>query len=125
MSDDNIPPDKRSTTLLPRPVVPKGATASERQGCGRALLVRLHPTDPPQKLEARCVSLARTGIRLHLPYPLDVDSVVILHLRGRVPAQSATLPARVTSATNQGDGTWLVGCRFDRQLEQEALKALL
>jgi hypothetical protein len=125
MSDESIPPEKRSTALLVRPLLPQEHHTAERYKGGRAILVRLDRTGPPTYREAQASDVSLSGICLHLPYPLVVGNTVLLLLRGRLPAQSATLPAEVTHVAKEGDGTWSVGCAFRKRLQTQTLAALL
>jgi hypothetical protein len=125
MSDESIPPEQRSTALLLRPLLPKEHHAAERYKGGRAILVRLDQSGPPTYREAHASDVSLSGICLQLPYPLGVGNSVILLLRGRLPAQSVTLPAEVTHVKREDDGTWAVGCAFENRLETQALAALL
>jgi hypothetical protein len=86
--------------------------------------VHLHRTETPADLEASACDLSETGIGLYLPYPLGRGKTVILHLRGRMPALSVTVSARVIRATAQYGGLWRVGCQFERKLNPETLLEL-
>lgn len=65
------------------------------------------------------------GIGLRLAGPLE--SGTPLHVEFREPGTLTriSMPARVVHCTGAGDGTWLIGCRFDTPLPEEQVRKLL
>ena len=113
------------TVLLRRPKTAPERRASKRHPCGPAVLALLHLDGRHATLEAAACDLSEGGIGLSLPYPLEVGAVVVLRLSGRDPANSTLMPARVAHVTEEPDGSWRVGCTFDRRLTAETLQSLL
>jgi hypothetical protein len=125
MADGAIPPEKEFTLLLGRPLLKKDRRGARRYRCGPATLVQLQEETTGIKMEAWANNLSETGIGLDLPYPLDAGTGLVLRLRGRPPAGAVTMPARVVHATAQEDGTYRIGCAFERRLEPDQLEGLL
>jgi hypothetical protein len=121
----SILPEKEFTILFRRPLLRQEYRAAKRYCCGRAPVL-VHVLLEPEDREAWASNLSETGIGLNLPYRLEVGSAVVLRLRGGWwPAKSVSMPARVIHATEQEDGTWQVGCAFERRLDAETVEALL
>jgi hypothetical protein len=76
-------------------------------------------------LETWIVNLSAAGIGLSLPHPLELGMALVVHLRGPALGAGLALPARVIHATPEDEGSWRVGCAFDRRLNAETLTALL
>jgi hypothetical protein len=69
--------------------------------------------------------ISRSGIGLLLACPLEPGEVVLIGLPWADARLGRGLPARVARSTDQGDGSWAVGCAFDELLADEQLSALL
>jgi hypothetical protein len=68
--------------------------------------------------------LSRKGISLLLQEPMETGQCLFVELPSKTPASSA-ISARVVYSLTQNDGTWLVGCSFDRPLGDQEYQALL
>ncbi len=71
------------------------------------------------------LNLSETGIGLNLASPLEAGTPLVVHMRGPSAGPEVALAARVVHATPEPDGSWRVGCVFDRRLKAEALAELL
>jgi hypothetical protein len=125
MSNTNIPPEKEFTVQFSRPPLLKDRRGARRYRCGPAMLVLLHETETNLKTDAWAWDLSETGIGLTLPYPVDPGAAIILRLRCRPPCGTVTVAARVTHATPRDDGTWRIGCAFDKRLDANRLEEML
>jgi hypothetical protein len=80
-----------------------------------------------EKLECRwgkVRDLSKKGISLLLQEPMEMGQLLFVELPSKTPAASA-ISARVVYALDQSDGTWLVGCIFDRPLGDQEYQTLL
>jgi hypothetical protein len=74
---------------------------------------------------ARIHNISATGIGLTTTYRVKPGSVLVIHLQDKNHNLSRPLPVRVMHATQQADGTWLLGCAFVRRVSEEDLQSLL
>jgi hypothetical protein len=99
--------------------------ATKRYPCGPTPSVLLHLRESSAIVEAGACNLSEGGIGLNVPFPLEVGIIVMLQLRGQQVVGPVLLLARVIHAAPQSEGTWRVGCAFERRLDPETLEALL
>jgi hypothetical protein len=118
----SIPMEKEFTILFDRPLIKTDRRAHKRYRCGPANLVQLHLTGTAVNLDAWASNLSEGGIGLNLPYPLELETALVLRLRGR---RTLSMAARVVHVTEQVDGTWRIGCAFERPLDPDALETVL
>lgn len=69
--------------------------------------------------------LSTTGIGLVLNQTFDAGTELAIELYSPDMVLSYTLLTRVAHSTRQGNGSWLIGCRFVRELSEEELRNLL
>lgn len=61
------------------------------------------------------------GAGLFVSSPLEPGTVLFLQVPGRDRESTRALTARVVDALLQAEGSWLVGCEFDRMLSRDEL----
>ena len=117
-------PSATLSVVLPGLQSPDDRRRARRFSCNWILPVVLHLPTASRKIEGWVRNLSETGIGLTIAEPLEVGDTLVVRLRG---AQSRllTVPARVTYATAKDDGTWSVGCGFDRRLDPQVLRSLV
>jgi hypothetical protein len=74
---------------------------------------------------APIANLSVSGLALSLRRPLRRGSRLLIHLTSADRAVTFDLSARVTHATRQPDGKWLIGCTFSHELTPSELEQLL
>jgi CheY-like chemotaxis protein len=74
---------------------------------------------------ARVRDVSATGVGLRLSGPLEPGRELTVEFTESHLSLRWALQARVIHATAQGDGTWLVGCRFANPLTADELRCLL
>jgi PilZ domain-containing protein len=99
--------------------------AAERYRCALATFGKLYFPADGFCLEAWAHNLSDSGIGLNVDRSLAAGTPLLVRLRGAVRNLTISLPARVVHSTQELDGSWRVGCAFDRQLTVEELEALL
>ena len=104
--------------------VPCERRASVRHVCEQEALSR--PLELPDAIGwgAKVQDISRGGVGLLLCYPFKPGTFLAVDL-GLGQAVSRSVLVRVVHATDQADGTWLVGCQFANALSEEELAALL
>ena len=111
------------------------ATSEKRPGIDRRAAVR-HFVKPgvtstaciPQQTrpwKAIIQDLSTTGIGLVMLQSFDGGTELAVELFSPDMLLSYTVLTRVAHATQQANGSWLVGCRFVRELSEEELHNLL
>jgi hypothetical protein len=113
------------TVFVDKPQVNRDRRAAKRYRCGLATLVPMHVDESSPAAEAWACNLATGGISLNLPHPMEAGTTSVVRLSGQQPVVSMTMRARVVHSTEQIDGTWRIGCAFEKQLDLEMLEALL
>ena len=99
----------------------KGVRGAQRYRCRLATLGRLIFGD---KFEHAWVhDLSKLGVGLILSRLLAANTAMVVRLKGD--SNCLELPATVVHSTQQVDGSWRVGCTFDRKLTADELDALL
>jgi hypothetical protein len=61
----------------------------------------------------RARDVSTNGLSLLVSGPLEPGTLAFLRLQGRLDSPPLTLLAEVIHATEQPDGNWIVGCKFD------------
>ncbi len=74
---------------------------------------------------ARPCDVSAGGIGLLTAHAYDPGTVLTIRLRARRDDPGPGLFATVVHATGEADGTWRLGCAFDRPLNAETLGAFL
>ena len=112
------------SVVIPGLQSPNDRRRTRRFSCNWILPVVLHLPLASRRIEGWVRNLSETGIGLTISEPLAVGDTMVVRLRG---AQNRllTVPARVTYATPKDDGTWSIGCGFDRRLDPETLRSLV
>jgi hypothetical protein len=82
------------------------------------------PLDSPDALSwgARVRSISTGGIGLVMCYPFKPGACLSVELS--VQRQARSLLVKVVHATDQADGTWLLGCEFVKPLSDGEVDAL-
>lgn len=99
--------------------------AEQRYRCRPTTLVRIRVHGTNIRRGAFAYNLSTGGVALHVWYPLEVGSALVLRLCARQPTGMISVPARVVEVTEQGDGSWRLSCAFDLQIDQTTLANLL
>jgi hypothetical protein len=110
------------------PAVPSGGgerRAVVRYPCGWHGPTRLIVRHGPSDYWARPNDVSVAGIRLLLAHPLEPAATLSIQVRGRPDLPLPPLAAAVVHARAEADGTWLVGCVFERMLTTEELELFL
>jgi hypothetical protein len=97
---------------------------STRYRCGLATLCYVTFPENNRREEAWAANLSEAGIGFILHRSLEPGTMLLLRLKG-AQGHSITLESRVAHATAQDDGTWCVGCAFDKPLNFDTLDDLL
>jgi hypothetical protein len=111
-------------TLLKRHFTGVKQRVAQRYRCPLATLGRLAFADGRTE-EAWAHNLSETGIGLNMGHALEPGTVLIIRLKGSAQSQALALAAVVIHSTRELDGSWRVGCAFDRKLTPEEMDALL
>jgi hypothetical protein len=115
-------------TPFPEPVgVP--AEIAERRSAVRYPSQAATPCLPVPEGEALCcarvVDISTTGVGLLVDSYVEPETLLAVELQGEDPGASYTLVVEVRRATKQGEGEWLLGCSFARELTEAEMRALL
>ena len=115
-------------TPFPEPVgVP--AEIAERRGAVRYPSQAATPCHPVPEGDALCcarvVDISTTGIGLLVDSYVEPETLLAVELQGDDADATYTLLVEVRRAAKQGDGEWLLGCSFARELTETELRALL
>jgi hypothetical protein len=124
MSEPLVPVDAEFTLLM-RHMSEVKRRASVRYRSNLATLGQLFFPDNGQTWEAWVHNLSECGIGLNLNQPLEPGANIVIRLKGQSDFIMLQLPARVVHATQEVDGTWRVGCEFEKKLSPEDLDTLL
>lgn len=83
---------------------------------------------PLRRGEEACVAevynISFTGIALLLRQAVAVGTILAVELHSTIPSFSHQRLVRVTHATEQADGRWVIGGEFATRLKDEELQAL-
>jgi hypothetical protein len=104
------PPDRRKWARSPCPV----------QATFRPLRTR-----EPEVVNANVADISPSGIGLFSPRRVEPGILLTLELRGQTDLPPLTILACVVRLRTVGDGTWLLGCNFIRELREPELRGLL
>jgi hypothetical protein len=74
---------------------------------------------------ATIIDISRGGIRLRLRRRFERGAILAFELKGANATQSCTAVAKVIHVRAQGEGAWIMGCKFCNQLGDEELQGLL
>ena len=99
--------------------------AFERYPCRRSPFVRVIARPNFQAHRAFLQDVSLEGIGLILDRPFDIGTLLAVQLRSTHTGVSGILTAKVIHATQQGDGSWLVGCTLNRRLTDDEICHLL
>jgi hypothetical protein len=121
MTEHEQPPPEAADTL------PAGGErrAVARLPCGRHGPTRLVVQHGPAAHWARPRDVSVHGIGLVLAHPVEAGSALTIRLRPRSDRPARSLAVSVVHARGGPDGTWLVGCAFDRALTPDELDQFL
>jgi hypothetical protein len=97
---------------------------SKRYRCALATLGRVFLPDG-SSVDAWAHNLSDNGIGLTMEQSLEVGTLIQIRLRGTDASLTVSLRARVAHATADLDGSWRVGCEFERSLSPDELDCLL
>jgi hypothetical protein len=75
-------------------------------------------------LWGRVRDVSRGGISLYLSREFPVGQQLIIELPSKSLADEGSVPVHVVHANALDDGGWLIGCAFDRLLQEKELEAL-
>jgi hypothetical protein len=77
-----------------------------------------------QSSDAEVDNVSATGIGLLLDRPLELGSLLHLHLRNATRSDTRTILACIVHVTKRPGGKHLLGCNFIRELGEDEIKAL-
>src|SRR5580704_5104169 len=97
----------------------------DRYPCLRRPAVRLLARPSFQSYHAVVRDVAFRSIGLLVEKPFDGGTVLAIQMRSRNAGFSGILSAQVQHATQQEDGTWLLGCSLSRSLTDDEIFQLL
>ena len=125
MNHEGSPPTKPPSCAIRRPLVRNERRTARRYLCPPAALVQLDLIQAGNSLEGWAANLSEEGVALSLLQPLEIGSSLIVRMRGCQPLPAVVAPARVVHATKEIDGSWRIGCKFEKPLDPETVDALL
>lgn len=96
-----------------------------RYPCSPDRLGRVVISDGHAASWARPRDVSTGGIGLVTAHPYEPGTVLAIRLRARSDDPGPGLFATVVHARGEADGTWLVGCSFDRPLPPDTLGVFL
>jgi hypothetical protein len=73
---------------------------------------------------AQAVDISPRGVGFHLPYSLEVGSLLSLQFRPADGQLGLTILASVVRCATLGGSDWLIGCNFIRELTEEELRSV-
>jgi hypothetical protein len=97
----------------------------DRYPCLRRPAVRILARPSFQSYHAIVRDVAFRSIGLLLEKPFDAGTILAIQMRSRHTGFSGILSATVQHATQQPDGTWLLGCTLSRSLTDDEIFQLL
>jgi hypothetical protein len=97
----------------------------DRYPCLRRPAVRLLARPSFQSYHAVVRDVAFRSVGLLVEKPFDAGTVLAIQMRSRHAGFSGILSATVQHATQQPDGTWLLGCTLSRSLTDDEIFQLL
>lgn len=109
-------------TLLKRNGPGAGMRTARRYKCMLGVLGKMIRPNLPDE-EVWIHDLSKEGVGLNVDHAPEIGSPIAL--RVRIGSEKKVFRAIVVHATAQVDGTFRVGCRFDRKISAEDLEALL
>jgi hypothetical protein len=74
---------------------------------------------------ARVHDISAGGVGLSMLRRFEPGTVLLIELAADNERQSYAAPVRVVHATADGEGRWILGCKFTRKLDEEDLQALV
>ena len=92
---------------------------------GPAVLGEVCLRDTGSKYRIWMWDISKGGISFKSSVPLEVGSVMDVHVKGQGTSRAHCLPVRTIHATQEPDGCWRVGCQFTGQLSGEIIEELL
>jgi hypothetical protein len=121
---DQSPVVEAEFTLLKRHMTPgSGVRGSPRYRCALATLGRVcFPTQQAPE-DAWIHDLSKIGVGLNLAKSLAIGTSLMVRLKGG--SLVLEIVATVIHATPLVDGTWRIGCTFERKLTADELDSLL
>jgi hypothetical protein len=124
MSEPVAPVDAEFT-LLKRHLTAIKRRASVRYRSNLATLGQMFFPDKGETEEVWVHNLSETGIGVNLDRSLEAGANVVLRLKGTADFIMLQLSARVVHSTQEVDGSWRIGCEFEKKLTADELETLL
>ena len=100
----------RYSTTLETICEPVSSLSTEEAVCGWPAKVR---------------DISAGGVGLSVLRRFEPGTVLLIELACENEESSYAAPVRVVHATAEGDGRWILGCKFTRKLDEEDLQSLL
>ena len=97
----------------------------DRYPCLRRPAVRLLAKPSFQSYHAVVRDISFRSIGLLVEKPFDIGTILAIQMRSRHAGFSGILSAQVQHATQQADGTWLMGCTLSRSLTDDEIFQML
>ena len=92
---------------------------------GLAALGQIGWPNTKDKQQVWLWDLSRIGISFKSGVPIEVGTVITVHLKGRGRFQVHCLPVQTIHSTKEPDGSWLVGCKFNSEVSVEIMEDVL
>jgi hypothetical protein len=99
--------------------------ASVRYACDLETSWRVYGTRTGDWWTVSVQDISVAGIGLISNFRLNSGTILVVKLQSTNQSFSRPLLARVSRATVQSDGKWVIGCSFVRKLSDDELQALL
>ncbi|MGE3808408.1 MAG: PilZ domain-containing protein [Gemmataceae bacterium] len=110
-------------------LVPSSSVAEKRRACRYACVLSAERAGNEgsscRAWPIRVVNISTLGIGMHAGEELEVGTVVSVRLCSLTGKWLPAVRVRVVHATEQDNGTWIMGAAFARPLEEEEVMALL
>ena len=97
----------------------------ERYPCSRLPAVRVLAKPSFQPSQARVHDVSVRSMGLIMDRAFDVGTILAIQLQSKHAGFSGILSGHVKHATEQPDGSWLIGCVLSRSLTDDEFFALL
>jgi hypothetical protein len=119
MSDHTSQPDNDNEPRL------QEHRCSKRHRCKKDSALRLMQRSKYKRHEAVIYDVSPRGLGLLIACKLEPGITIAIFLKQDLSQASDIVSAKVTHATAQPDGRWLVGCSLSRRLSDGELSKLL
>lgn len=92
---------------------------------GPAALGEVGWPDTGDKQKVWLWNLSKVGIGFKSSFPLEVGSVIDIHVKSQCHSQIHCFPVQTIHSTKEPGGSWLVGCKFKSEVSDEIMDDVL